>query len=377
MLLKSPLLFRKTFPLFLLIMQVSLLAQSGPCSLSKNIATVIDDGVIEELYQTQSKLVKCGQWPDSLALVWHRLGTAYYGMEQLDSAIFFTQAAQQQWELVNGATFTLAQGKSNFNLGYFLKERGNYLQAKPYLQKAVAIYEHLALKGRLQVSYRQLGQVWQNQGAFTEAAAYFRLARDVAQEEGDQASLAKTYLDLGQLLWEKGEGAQALDTLQRALTLFRGLEEEEEDLFACQNQIALVYDQLGNKKEAIPYYQQALRGYEDWDNCVRAALVANNLGVAYLEGSFFQDAEKVLIRGLQLAEACESPEIIAQSQDNIGELYLSKGDPTAAVVAYQKAIETILPARKGLTMHELIRYSPHKLDLRTYYTDIALAHRTI
>lgn len=378
MLLKPLLLYRIIFPLFLLITKVSLLAQSGPCSLSKNIVTVIDDGVIEELYQTQSKLVKCGLWPDSLALVWHRLGTAYFGTEQLDSAIYFTQAAQQQWQLVNGEnTLTLAQGKSNFNLGYFLKQRGRYLQAKPYLRKAVEIYEHLEERGRLPDSYRQLGQVWQNEGAFTEAAAYFRLARDVAQAEGDQASLAKTYLDLGQLLWEKGEGGQALDTLQRALTLFNGLEVEEEDLFACQNQIALVYDQLGDKKEAIHYYQQALRGYEDWDNCVRAALVANNLGVAYLECSFFQRAEEVLMRGLQLAEACESPEIIAQSHDNIGELYLSRGDPQAAVVTYQKAIETILPARQGLTMHQLIRYSPHKLDLLTYYTDLALAHKAI
>jgi CHAT domain-containing protein/tetratricopeptide (TPR) repeat protein len=371
------LVFRKMFPLLLLVTQVGLLAQSAPCLLSKSITAVIDDGEIKDLYQVQSQLAKCGQWPDSLALVWHRLGTAYYGTEQLDSAIFFTQAAQQQWELVNGKVFTLAQGKSNFNLGYFLKERGNYLQAKPHLRKAVEIYEYLGEKGRLQVSYCQLGQVWQNEGAFTEAAAYFRLARDVAQQEGDQASLAKTYLDLGQLLWEKGEGAQALDTLQRALTLFNELEEEEEDLFACHNQIALVYDQLGDKKAAIHYYQQALRGYEDWDNCVRAALVANNLGVAYLESKFFQKAEEILGRGLQLAEACESPEIIAQSHDNIGEFYLKKGDPRAAVAAYQKAINTILPAREGLTTYQLIRYSPHKLDLLTYFTDVALAHKAL
>ena len=377
MLQESLLLFRKILPLLVLVTQVGLLGQSVPCLLSKSIAAVIDDGEMEDLYQAQSQLEKCGKWPDSLALVWHRLGTAYYGAEQLDSAIFYTQAAQQKWQLVNGKVFTLAQGKSNFNLGYFLKERGNYLQAKPYLRKAVAIYEYLGEKGRLQVCYRQLGQVWQNEGAFTEAAAYFRLARDVAQEEGDQASLAKTYLDLGQLLWEKGEGAQALDTLQRALTLFNGLEEEEEDLFACQNQMALVYDQLGDKKAAIRYYQQALRGYEDWDNCVRAALVANNLGVAYLESKFFQKAEEVLSRGLQLAEVCESPEIIAQSHDNIGELYLKKGDLRAAVVAYNKAINIILPAREGLTTHQLIRYSPHKLDLLTYFTDVALAHKAI
>lgn len=373
--LKCRFVLQKIFPLLLLLVQASLLAASTPCDFPKSIHTVIEQGDVKELKQTQHELTKCGQWPDSLALVLHRLGTAY-GEEQLDSAIFFTQAAQQQWELVNKGTFTLAQGKSNFNLGYFLKARGSYLQAKPYLQKAVAIYEDLDLKGRLQVSYRQLGQVWQNQGAFTEAAAYFRLARDIAQAEADQLSLAKTYLDLGQLLWEKGQGAQALDTLQRALTLFKSVEEEE-DLFACQNQIALVYDQLGNKKEAIAYYQQALRGYEDWDNCVRAALVANNLGVAYLETKLFQKAKEVLLRGLQLAEACESPEIIAQSHDNIGELYLSMGEPQAALEPYLKAVETILPARKGVSMYQLIRFSPHKLDLLKYYTDIALAHKAI
>ncbi|MGH1437429.1 MAG: CHAT domain-containing protein [Lewinella sp.] len=369
-------LVKNIFPLLLLVVQVSLLAQSAPCSFSKTISAVIQEGDIEELNQTHFELAKCGQWPDSLALVFHRLGTAYYGKEQLDSAIIFTHAAQKQWELVNLDTYTLAQGKSNFNLGYFLKQRGSYLQAKPYLRKAVEVYEDLELKGRLQVSYRQLGQVWQNEGAFTEAAAYFRLARDVAEEENDQSSLAKTYLDLGQLLWEKGEGLQALDTLQRALEIFR-TQEEEEDFFACQNQIALVYDQLGNKKEAIRYYQQALAGYEDWGNCVRAALVANNLGVAYLEIKLFQEAEEVLNRGLELAEICESLEIIAQSHDNTGELYLSMDQPEAALAAYLKAVETILPPRQGSTIYQLIQYSPHKLDLLTYFTDVALAHKAL
>ena len=199
MLLKSPLLFRKTFPLFLLIMQVSLLAQSGPCSLSKNIATVIDDGVIEELYQTQSKLVKCGQWPDSLALVWHRLGTAYYGMEQLDSAIFFTQAAQQQWELVNGATFTLAQGKSNFNLGYFLKERGNYLQAKPYLQKAVAKISGSSEKiGNIDVeSIRSILDKYQNESKVDTIAIPTLTGYETLMIDGDTYEAFNTSGGLG------------------------------------------------------------------------------------------------------------------------------------------------------------------------------------
>lgn len=365
------------FALFLIASIQSSLAQGSPCALPVSVAEARSAGDYNLLQTTQQLLSQCQAHPDSQALVFHSLGVWKYNVDgSLDSAIYFMRQAVETWSKVAPLVDTLGAAKSNFNLGYFLKDQERYLEAEPFLRRAASWYALIGADARLLFAYLQLGQVQENNGAYTKAADFYRLAMKVAYENEDQLGQAKALNDLGGLLSRQKEYEAALDTLQRALQLFQ-LSEDDPDLPACQNQLGVLYAEMGDHQQSVKYFTEALRGFEDWDECRRAALVANNLGDEYLFLGDLPKAYQTLSTGLEQANACESPEIIAQSFDHLGEYYLRVQKLQDAETAFLTAIQTLVPSWDGqspaTTLLPLLPSNPHKLDIFIYMRDLARA----
>lgn len=358
-------------------LNLSALAQDNPCLLPVSVAEVRTNGDYHELLQLMALLQDCNTFPDSQALVLHSLGVWNYNVEgSLDSAIYYMRAAVEYWDKVPVLADTLGAAKSSFNLGYFLKEQERYLEAEPYLRKAASWYSLIGADARLLFAFLQLGQVQENNGAFTTAADFYRLAMRLAHEKGDQLGQAKALNDLGGLLSRQKDYTAARDTLQLALELFQ-VAEDDPDLPACQNQLGVLYAKMGEHQQAVQYFALALQGFEEWEDCRRAAIAANNLGDEYLTMGDLSRAYRVLRIGMEQAVACESPEIIAQSFDHLGEYHLQKNEQLAAEQAFRSAIQTLVPAwstnAAPSELVPLLSANPHKLDIFIYLRDLARA----
>ncbi len=352
-------------------------AQEAPCGLEESVAEIRSNGDYESLQKAEVLLRNCSAYPDSHALVLHSLGVWNYNViDDLDSAIYYMSEAVEVWDGITALKDTLGAGKSNFNLGYFLKDQERYLEAEPYLRRAASWYDLIGANARLLFAYLQLGQVQENNGAYTSAADFYRLAMRVAHGNDDQLGKAKALNDLGGLLSRQKDYSAAQDTLQLALELFQ-LAEDDPDLPACQNQLGVLYAETGQHHKAVAYFSEALQGFEEWEDCRRAAIVANNLGDELLVLGDLSKTYSTLTRGMDQAVACESPEIIAQSYDHLGEYYLRKGQLTAAEEAFRTALKTLVPNWDTNSQADelilLLPANPHKLDIFIYLRDLAKA----
>ena len=351
--------------------------QETPCGLEESVAEIRSNGDYESLQEAEVLLRKCSVYPDSHALVLHSLGVWNYNVVgDLDSAIYYMKEAVAIWSGIKALKDTLGAGKSNFNLGYFLKDQERYLEAEPYLRRAASWYDLIGADARLLFAYLQLGQVQENNGAYTNAADFYRLAMRVAHGNDDQLGKAKALNDLGGLLSRQKDYSAAQDTLLLALELFQ-VAEDDPDLPACQNQLGVLYAETGQHQKAVAYFSQALQGFEEWEDCRRAAIVANNLGDELLVLGDLPKAYRTLTRGMDQAVACESPEIIAQSHDHLGEYYLRKGQFPVAEEAFRTALKTLVPNwnsnSKADDLIPLLAANPHKLDIFIYLRDLARA----
>eukprot|EP00903_Cladosiphon_okamuranus_P000764 g762.t1 len=260
----------------------------------------------------------------------------------VDSAIYYMEQAVATWDGVELLQDTLGKGKSNFNLGYFLKGSEQYLAAEPYLRRAAGMYAAIDNAGRLTFAYLQLGQVLERKGAFTEAARYYRLAMNAALSIDDDLAQAKALSDFGGLLRRQQQYTAAIDTLTQALRLFRQAEQEDPDEPACHNQLAVTYFETGDYERSVEQSLLALQGFKDWGNSRRAALVANNLGDTYLRLGQAEQARRVLEEGLAQAQEDQSREIIAHSHDNLdaveeGHIFFEKSQAVLLFEAIQRA----------------------------------------
>ena len=107
---------------FIVFGVVLCLEASGACHLPNSVAKIRSNGSLPELQEAAVILRDCPGQLDSLALVLHSIGVVFYNdFDQVDSAIHYMEQAVAAWDRVELLQDTLGKGKSNFNLGYFLK----------------------------------------------------------------------------------------------------------------------------------------------------------------------------------------------------------------------------------------------------------------
>lgn len=108
----------------------------------------------------------------------------------------------------------------------------------------------------------------------------------------------------------------------------------------------LSYKTLGNTqymqgalKEAITYYEQGLQEYESIQNLDGIASCENNIGLVYNDLGDYEKAMKFHIKTLKTREAMQDNKGIAKSLLNIGNIYLNQENLDEALKYYQKSAE--------------------------------------
>jgi CHAT domain-containing protein/tetratricopeptide (TPR) repeat protein len=103
-----------------------------------------------------------------------------------------------------------------------------------------------------------------------------------ANEGGARASAQRLY-DEGVKLFGQGTTEslrQAISTWQEALKLWQQVDDKSQEA-STLNSIALVYDQLGEKQEALKYYNQALPLFRAVDDRREEAYTLKNIGLVH------------------------------------------------------------------------------------------------
>jgi tetratricopeptide (TPR) repeat protein len=196
--------------------------------------------------------------------------------------------------------------------GYYLRERGRYIQAQPFYELTLAIVEKTQGPEHPEVGNRlhYLALILKDQGKNDEAEIHFKRALGIYEAD----------------LEKKGTGLNSLNSLARLYKdqkryleaeklLWRSLKIRENIFVAEPLKVALALNELADLYKDMRPYRKAARLYEKSLEIQRKSLEPNNIGIARTLESFawlrikqrlYDKSEALFNEALELKRAVSS-----------------------------------------------------------------------
>lgn len=227
-----------------------------------------------------------------------------------------------------------------FLLGkHSINARNPQRAVEEYLVRALVIQNQLgSVPGRAEVM-NAFGVAYGDLGKIEQALDSYQQAGEIWHRIGDERGYATTLRNRALLQVQLGEYAAAEKKLQTALALLQKLGDQP-GLAAIYNTFGVLAEQRGRYPEMLDYYRQALRVRRDLGNDLDLTESFGNVAYAsYLLGRY-DDALAFWQQGLGLARKSADPHGIVTCTQNLGQLYLARGD-------WEKAADSLLTALRS------------------------------
>ncbi|MCB0625767.1 MAG: CHAT domain-containing protein [Saprospiraceae bacterium] len=339
------------------------------------IAPILDTGDTRQIAALIEQIKDCPGIDDSLGLAYHLLGAYYFNENRFEDCIAATQKAiaiRQRQSPID--TFNL--GKSNFNLGYAYIELKQYAEAEPPLLESERLYK-LVDTPRVLESRRQMAVAYQHMGDYEKAMRYLSLARADFARFPQQELHAHWYNTMGLTLNSMGRHQEAVDSLQKAVQLYRQIGGYDEDIAACQLNMAYSHYALGQFEEALLYFEESLDyTLKQGTDQELISKNLNNIGETQRRLGHLEAARNSLEKALALA--LESDDLVRAGRcyDNLAEVYVDQGKPEEALRYFDMALRTAIPgfSEDQLSEHdysEQLRAVADKRNLLIFLSDKA------
>ncbi len=244
--------------------------------------------------------------------------------------------------------------KGQAQLWTILQDKLETLRAGKRLPEAVRVAEsalELALRvfpqndPSLALSYERLGEIHYLQRDLLQARPYLLKALRIIEkvEAPDQRALYKVTRLLANICDSEGQTKEAITYYEKAIKAGMALGDiPHSELGTLLNNVALSYRRSGHQEAAEPCYLQALDLYEKQlgPEHPDVAAVLNNLGVFYTNERRFAEAEEMHQRALAIRRQAhpEGHSDIAQSKCNLAVVYHSRGNYKEAGALYRESL---------------------------------------
>ncbi|KAL9986712.1 hypothetical protein ACROYT_G000896 [Oculina patagonica] len=192
--------------------------------------------------------------------------------------------------------FKVQEAASYGNLGSKCLGCGDFLKAKEYIEKALAISREICDRDGEATNYGDLGTVFLYLGEYDKAKRHLEKALAMKNEIGDREGEATFYVNLGGLFQYRGELLRAKEYLEKALAISQEIGSKNKEAASYQN-LGTVLHSLGEYDKAKEYLEKAL-------------VIKNEIGSSEGEAAFFSS----------LANVCHSLGEYAKAKD-----YFEKG----------------------------------------------------
>jgi len=163
-------------------------------------------------------------------------------------------------------------------------------------------------------------------------------------KKGSKREQSSAYSLIGQIYLYKGEYEKAVESLKQALHLIEGYEisilnERKIQAADVIHNLAIAYQAMGNLEKAKKLCERAQMIFESANHALGVAEVKLTLGSYYLNAGKLSDAEKLTRESLNLYS--EKKRNTALQKDQLGDIYLERGDYQAALYLKSEALEEV------------------------------------
>jgi tetratricopeptide (TPR) repeat protein len=229
----------------------------------------------------------------------------------------------------------------------YLRERGQYRQARPIAERALRVTEAAVGSTHSEVAWRcdELGRVLRELGDLEGARAQSKRALAIGEAAlgPDHPDVAVWHGDLGLVLRALGDLGGARAQYERALVIGEAtLDASHPEMAARRNNLGLVLRDLGDLEGARAQVERALAIDEAalGPDHPYVATDRNNLGSVLQDLGDLAGAQAQYERALAIDEAALGPDhpYVASDRSNLGLVLQDLGDLAGARVQYERAL---------------------------------------
>jgi tetratricopeptide (TPR) repeat protein len=250
------------------------------------------------------------------------------------AAVREAETAQQTSDLLTGL----------FTVNNPSEARGNTITAREILDRGAArirteLTNKPVVQGRMM---RIIGEVYTNLGLYDRARSLLQPAVELQRKSGDEAELALSLGDLGELDGKRGDYENGVHELEEARALGTKLYGAEDTLVAgFTAKLGATYLRSHHPDDAMPWLREALNVYQRKQGPENAdvATQLSNLGAAFLYKQQLDSAEVYIKQGLDIRRKVLPPDdpMIGVSWSNLGVTYYYQDKYAEAAKAYERA----------------------------------------
>lgn len=268
----------------------------------------------------------------------NQIGKTLRDHSQFDRAEMYHKKALKIAEEANSIDFRVLS--LNW-LGVVYRRIDAVKTALDYNQEALKLAESVEnpnyhIKRSINVSLNCIGLLYQTLEQYDLAIEQFSKALELEYELNNKLGLAINYQNIGRCHEEKGALEKAMENYRKSLAFN---EEINNDMgrIICKNSIAQIHLKQDMPNAALvllkPLQAQSL---ELGDNSITAAVFINS-GWAETELGNYTEAEKLIKRGLSLANQYNMPSTKLLAYERLSELEAKKGNYRAALQYFKQA----------------------------------------
>lgn len=232
----------------------------------------------------------------------------------------------------------VSTGKAYMAIGAANFAQSNYVASLKACEKAVEIFRETGNKADLGVVLNTIGVIYKNWGDYQKAIDYYQQNLNLQENIGDTIKLGIAYANIGNVYFYLGiDLDKALYNYNKSKDFF---EIKKQYINAAQqfNSMGLVYREKKDNKEALKYFQKALKGFKDQNYQPGVASAQNNIGNVYLDQGNYTDALLYCKEALRVNEETGNIKEVGSNYRDLGNIYFKWGKYSEALQYYNKGL---------------------------------------
>ena len=198
-----------------------------------------------------------------------------------------------------------------------------------------------------------LGLEYYSRLEYNKAMETNKKALGEAQAIGDLSLEAESYFNIAEVYLEQSEFSNAMEYYGLSLDKY-GQNSDEGNQFWCYTGMGIVQKLCGNYRDAVGFYNRALKLASNAGLAYEQAICYNNLGNVYRKTGDFAHAMESYQKAIDVFRKLKDDTAISDCLNNIGNLYSDNGDPFRALDYYGQSLKIAEKQRDEYRL--IIRY---------------------